>query len=190
MANKMSNETYTYSKGISGLLWGYTFSACTSPFFNHTFYTERLSPPPSRAIKKMAQLYKVYTDVTCTAVCNNILDIIFKRTVALMYEYHFTHFSVYLSFWISSFIIIICIPHAAHLSYKELVWVTSEMIFLGLKSLLSSEYWMAFPTLLAGNKIAMTSWKHQCCCKFRRLLSTAAIGRLSSILLAWLTLWP
>jgi hypothetical protein len=108
------------------------------------------------------------TDVTCTAVCNNILNIVFQCPVALIYEHHFTHFqltsifnalkmevrlkcvkqqytviqtnySIYLSFWVSTCGIKICIPHAAHLSYKELVWVTSEMIFLSLRSILSME---------------------------------------------------
>jgi hypothetical protein len=72
-------------------------------------------------------LYKAYTDDTCTSLCNNILNIVFKHPVSLIYEYHFTHFSIYLSVWISTCIIIICIPHAAHLTYKELVWVTSEI---------------------------------------------------------------
>jgi hypothetical protein len=70
------------------------FLHALSPFSNQAFYTESLSLsplPPSRAVKKMTQLYKAYTDVSCTAVCNNILNIIFQSPVALMYKYHFTH---------------------------------------------------------------------------------------------------
>jgi hypothetical protein len=81
-------------KRLQGSCEDIYFLHALSPFFNHTFYTERLSLPlpPSRGIKRMTQLYKAHTDVSCTALCNNKLNIVFQRPVALMYEYHFTYF--------------------------------------------------------------------------------------------------
>jgi hypothetical protein len=55
-------------KTLQGSCEDIYFLHVLSPFLNHTFYIERFSL--SRAVKKMTQLYKAYTDVSCTAVCN------------------------------------------------------------------------------------------------------------------------
>jgi hypothetical protein len=86
-------------KRLQGSCEAIYFLHALSPFLNHTFYTEHLSLslpppslPPSRVVKNMTQLYKAYTDVSRTALCNNMLNTVFQHPVALMYEYHFTHF--------------------------------------------------------------------------------------------------
>jgi hypothetical protein len=65
IANKVSNGTNTSSKETSGLPRGYIFFTF---FESHLLHIMPLSLSPSRAVKKMTQFYKAYTDVTCTAV--------------------------------------------------------------------------------------------------------------------------
>jgi hypothetical protein len=92
IANKVSNGTHTLVKRLQGSCEDMYFLHSLSPLLNNTFYTKRLPFPPS--CQDNDPVYKAYTDVSCTAVCNNILNIIFQCPVGLMYEYHFTHFSL------------------------------------------------------------------------------------------------